>query len=250
MTETASGTGPTPPSPWSSRSAGTPPTTPVTDGGEAWAQLGGYVSDLIAAKRAEPGEDLLSALIGVRDHDDGQLSDTELVTMVSALLAAGYLTTANAISIGVLKLLLEGQLADLAREPAQLAAAVEEILRHQSGRTGEAMPRFAHEDVELHGQRIAAGAMVLARIEAANRDPNRFDDPDRFDPTRRPNPHLAFGHGPHHCLGAALARLELTAAVTALARLVPALALACPSEAIAWTGHLLDDGPAALPVTW
>lgn len=220
------------------------------DAGQAWAQLGGYVTELVAAKRADPGEDLLSALVAVRDRDDGRLSDAELVTMASALLMAGYLTTANAFSIGALELLPAGRLAGLAHRPDRLAAAVEEILRRQSGRSGEAMPRFAHEDIELYGQRIAAGERVLARIEAANRDPERFAVPDRFDPDRSPNPHLAFGHGPHHCLGAALARLELHAALGALAARLPGLRLAQAVEDVAWTGHPLDDGPAALVVTW
>lgn len=92
--------------------------------------------------------------------------------------------------------------------------------------------------------------MVLPRLEAANHDPARFAEPERFDRARRPNPHVGFGHGPHHCLGAALARVELVAAVTALARQIPGLALACRPEDVPWTGNPLDDGPAALPVTW
>lgn len=161
------------------------------DTGQAWVAVGGYVTELVATKRAAPGEDLLSALIAVRDTDDGRLSDNELVTMASALLIAGSLTTTNAISIGVLKLLPAHRLGGLAAVSEQLRAAVEEVLRHQSGRTGEAMPRFAHEDIELQGQRIAAGDMVLARIEAANRDPDRFTAPPPVQ--SRPGPEPAPG---------------------------------------------------------
>lgn len=217
---------------------------------QAWGELAEFLGGLIATKREAPDADLLSALVAIRDADDGRLSDTELLTTTVALLAAGYITTANALSIGIIKLLEVEGLAGLAGNPGAVARAVEEMLRLQTGRTAEAMPRWAQVGFELHGQPIAAGDMVLACLEGANHDPARFADADRFEPDRAPNPHLAFGHGPHHCLGAALARLELTAAVTALARRVPTLALACPPEDIPWTGHPLDDGPAALPVTW
>jgi cytochrome P450 len=91
---------------------------------------------------------------------------------------------------------------------------------------------------------------VLVRLEAANQDPHRFPDPARFDPARSPNPHLGFGHGPHHCLGAPLARIELPAAIAAVARRLPGLVPACDPEELPWTGNPLDDGPAVLPVTW
>ncbi|MDQ3762095.1 MAG: cytochrome P450 [Actinomycetota bacterium] len=153
-------------------------------------------------------------------------------------------------TIGLVKLLEAGGLARLAGNAEAVGTAVEEMLRHQTGRSGEAMPRWTLTDVDLYGQHIPAGELVLARLEAANHDPTRFPDPDRFDPSRVPNPHLSFGHGPHHCLGAALARIELTAAVSALAERIPTLTLACCPEDIPWSGHPLDDGPAALPVTW
>lgn len=218
--------------------------------GQAWGELAEFLGGLIATKREAPGGDLLSVLVAIRDADDGRLSDTELLTTAVALLTAGYLTTANALSTGLIKLLEVGGLADLSENQEAIVRAVEEMLRLQTGRTAEAMPRWAQVGFELYGQPVAAGDMVLARLEAANHDPAQFADPDRFDPDRAQNQHVAFGYGPHHCLGAALARLELTAAVTALARRVPALALACPPEDIPWTGHPLDDGPAALPVTW
>ncbi len=216
---------------------------------QAWGELAGFLTGLIAEKRADPGDDVLSALVAVRDADDGRLDDGELVATSAAVVAGGYLTVANALSIGVVQLLQAGGLAGLADRDAA-ASAVEEVLRCQIGLGGEAFPRWARTDVELGGRRIAAGEMVLPRLEAANHDPDRFADPERFDRARTPNPHIGFGHGPHHCIGAALARIELVAAFSALARQVPGLALACRPEEIPWTGNPLDDGPAALPVTW
>lgn len=220
--------------------------------GAVWGELSVFLGELIAAKRADPADDLLSDLIAVRDGDDGRLSESELLTTVFALLAAGYMTVANALSIGLVKLLERHTLAELTDDNRRIEHTVEEMLRHQTGPSGEIMARWAQQDLELGGREIRAGDMVLARLEAVNRDPDVFAEPAAFDPDRSPNPHLAFGHGPHHCLGAALARLELAAVLTALARRTPALALAlaCPSEDVVWTGHPLDDGPAALPVTW
>jgi cytochrome P450 len=104
--------------------------------------------------------------------------------------------------------------------------------------------------VQLADVAIAAGEQVLVRLEAANRDPARFADPERFDRDRAPNPHVGYGHGPHHCIGAALARVELAGAIAALARRLPGLALACDPEEVPWTGNPLADGPASLPVAW
>ncbi|PZG56030.1 hypothetical protein C1I98_02350 [Spongiactinospora gelatinilytica] len=215
----------------------------------AWGALGGYAAELIAAKRERPGDDLLSSLIVVRDGDDGRLSDSELIAMVTTLVGAGYMSARNAITTGVLRLLCDGD-----RPLTAVAAAgrvddtVEELLRLQSGRTGEPFPRYAHADVDLAGVTIGAGDLVLIRLEAANRDPARFAAPDRFEPGRRSS--LAFGHGPHYCLGAPLARVEIAAALTALAEGLPGLRLAVPPERIEWAGNATDAGPARLPVIW
>jgi cytochrome P450 len=112
------------------------------------------------------------------------------------------------------------------------------------------MPRWAHEDVQLGGQRIGKGEMVLPKLEAANHDPATFADPERFDATREPNRHLSFGHGAHHCLGAPLARIEIAEALRALATQLPDLRLGCEPQEVAWVGSPLDDGPIALPVFW
>ncbi len=218
--------------------------------GQAWAELVGFLGTLIETKREQPGDDLLSAMVMVRDADDGRLSDRELVLAAASLLSGGQLTTVNALSIGVVKLLGLGQGLAAWRDERAAETAVEEMLRHQAGISGEAFPRWVHEDVELAGQRIAEGDMVIVRLEAANRDPARYADPDRFDPARTPNPHLKFGYGPHRCIGAAVARMELVAAVRALADQLPGLALASPQETIPWTDHPLDSGPETVLVTW
>ncbi|MET7641235.1 cytochrome P450 [Streptomyces sp. NPDC005438] len=217
---------------------------------EAWNALGAYTYLLVTTKRAEPGPDLLSALITVRDAEDGRLSDNELVATATSLVATGYLSACNAISVGTMRLLAEGALPALATaDTATVSATVEELLRLQAGRTGEPLPRYAHEGLELAGVPIAAGDQVLVRLEAANRDPERFPDPDRLVPGRTGRP-LPFGHGPHYCLGASLARIEVASALTALARRLPGLRLHGRVEDVEWTRNAIDIGPTALPLSW
>ncbi len=215
----------------------------------AWAAFGEYVGGLVAAKRANLGDDLLSALITAHDTDDDQLNDYELTTLALTIMASGYLTATNAISVGTLLLLAEGGLAAFPTEPAAADEAVEEIVRLQIASIGEVFPRWAHEDVELSGVTIRAGDRVLVRLGAANRDPARFDEPDLFRPGREAG-HLAFGRGAHHCLGAALARLEVGAALRELAGRLPGLALHGSIDDIPWARSHADAGPTALPVSW
>jgi cytochrome P450 len=216
----------------------------------AWGELVEFLGGLIEDKRAEPGDDLISALVRVRDADDGRLNERELVLAAASLLSGGQLTTVNALTIGVIKLVEFGGGMAGYRDERAVELAVDEMLRHQAGISGEAFPRWARARVELAGHEIAEGDMVIVRLEAANRDPAVFADPDRFDPTRTPNPHVKFGYGPHRCIGAAVARMELAAAVTALAERLPGLALAGPPAEIPWTDHPLDSGPATVLVTW
>ncbi|MFC5834192.1 cytochrome P450 [Nonomuraea insulae] len=131
-----------------------------------------------------------------------------------------------------------------------IGATVEELLRLQSGLTGEPFPRFAQADLDLAGAAIRAGDLVLVRLEAAHRDPRHFDRPDTFLPERRSSPLLVFGHGIHYCLGAPLARLEMAAALGALARRLPGLRLDGKPEEVVWERDGLDLGPSALHVTW
>ncbi|WP_283136358.1 cytochrome P450 [Rhizohabitans arisaemae] len=217
---------------------------------QAWQGLGEYAAELIAAKRQAPADDLLGTLIEVRDAEDGRLTDTELIALVGTIVNGGYLSACNAVAVGVLRLLSEGKPADLAGADSEQAdAIVAEVLRMQAGMTGEPFPRYAHEEVEVAGVSIAKGDLVLVRLEAAHRDPARFTDPDRFAPGR-PGPSLVFGHGLHYCLGANLARMEVVAALRALARHLPGLRLQVPVDAIEWTHDAFDIGPKALPVTW
>ncbi|OLS96353.1 cytochrome [Pseudonocardia sp. CNS-004] len=214
---------------------------------DAVRSLVGYVRELITAKRAEPGDDLLSALIAV--HSDGdRLSQDELTSMVSLLLLAGHETTVNLIVSGTLALLRHpDQLALLRAEPARLPAAVEELLRYD-GPVQVTIPAFAAAPIEIGGVTIPAGDVVLPALLAANRDPERFPEPDRLDVTRAPNPHMAFGHGLHHCVGAPLARLEGRIALGTLLARFPDLRLADPDTEPARDPGLLLNGVVALPV--
>ncbi|MFI6031686.1 cytochrome P450 [Amycolatopsis magusensis] len=222
-------------------------TTMDTAAEQAWGAFAEFVGGLIAAKSAHLGEDLLSALI-----EETGLSDYERTTLVLTILASGYLTAANAISVGATLLLTEGRLAALAGSTEEtLRATVEEVVRLQIGLIGEVFPRWALADLDLEGVRLHTGDLVLARLGAANRDPAHFAEPDEFRP--RPSTeerHVAFGRGPHHCLGAALARLELGIALRALATKLPTLRLSVSVHDIDWVTAHADSGPVAVGVSW
>jgi cytochrome P450 len=168
------------------------------------AEMRRYLDDRVSARRAASADDLLSRLV--------DLSFDETVRFVQLLLAAGTETTTNLISNAMLCFLDHpDQLAAVRARPDVLPLAVEEVLRFRS--PGQAMLRSPTRDVDIDGKTIPAGALVLALIGSANRDPAHFADPGRFDVARAPNPHLAFGHGIHFCLGAALSRLEARVAL-------------------------------------
>jgi len=176
-----------------------------------------YFMALLAAKRQQPGDDVLSALLAARDDED-RLSENELVSMAFLLLVAGHETTVNLIASGMLALLLNpAELARLRADPAPIAGAVEELLRYVNP-VSNATFRCATEPVELGGVRIGRGDPVLVALSGANRDPARFGDPDQLDLGRDSSGHLAFGHGIHYCLGAPLARLEARIALGVLLR--------------------------------
>lgn len=180
----------------------------------ATTEMSAYLAALLAPGHGEPGEDLLTRLD--RAEVDGvRLNHGEILGFFQLLLLAGSETTTNLISNAVLCLIEHpDQLAQLRANPACLPAAIEEVLRYRSPL--QWMYRVVREDVDFFGTAVPAGGMVLAVIGAANRDPAAFSDPDRFDIARDPNPHLAFGHGPHFCLGAPLARLEARIALADL----------------------------------
>ncbi|MGH3914665.1 MAG: cytochrome P450 family protein [Pseudonocardiaceae bacterium] len=214
---------------------------------EAATAMVTYLRELIVAKRAAPADDLLSALVAVREGGD-RLSADELTSMVFLLLIAGHETTVNLIGNGVLALLTHPeQLTLLRAQPQRLPTAVEELLRFD-GPVQMATFRVTSEPVEIGGTTIPAGQMVITSLLAANRDPAHLADADVLDLTREDNPHLAFGHGIHHCLGAPLARLEGRIALGTLLARFPQLRLAVPAEQLNWRPGMLMNGLLALSV--
>lgn len=213
----------------------------------AATEMVAYVRTLIAEKRAEPGDDLLSGLVTARDGSD-RLSEDELTSMVFLLLVAGHETTVNLLCNGTYALLTHpDQLALLRAEPERLPAAVEELLRFD-GPLQVPIPSVTAAPVEVAGVTIPAGEVVLPALLAANRDPDRYDDADRLDITRSSTQHLAFGHGLHHCLGAPLARLEGRIGIGSLLARFPGLRLADPGAEPARSPALLMNALVELPV--
>ena len=216
---------------------------------QAAQALAGYIVELIADKRGNLADDLLSALLAVRDEGD-RLTESELISMVFLLLIAGHETTVNLIANGVYLLLRHpDQYARLRADRSLIPAAVEEFLRYESP-VETSTPRFTAEPVELGGVTIPRGELVLVALGSANRDDDRIADPAAFDIGRQENPHIAFGHGIHFCLGAPLARLEGQVAFETLLDRLPELTLAVPAEDLAWRPGILIRGLVDLPVRW
>ncbi|GAA0449286.1 cytochrome P450 [Streptomyces sp. NPDC046215] len=211
-----------------------------------------YLAELIHRKRENPGEDLISGLIRASDHGE-HLTENEAAAMAFILLFAGFETTVNLIGNGTYALLRNpGQRERLQRALAEgdeglLATGVEELLRYD-GPVEMATWRFATQDLTLGGQRIAEGDPVLVVLAAADRDPERFTEPDTLDLARSDNQHLGYGHGIHYCLGAPLARLEGQTALATLLRRLPDLRLAADPEELRWRGGLIMRGLRTLPV--
>ncbi|MEW2220384.1 cytochrome P450 [Streptomyces sp. NPDC006990] len=212
-----------------------------------------YLADLVADKRRAPGTDLLSALVGVRD-EEGRPDERELLVLAMTLLVAGHETTAGVLGTSVLTLLRQPERLGLVPDGEEARAAlVEELLRLNP--VGDGGPlRVTTEPVEVAGRVLPPNSAVIASVCSANRDGSRYTDPDRFDPDRTQDPaqppHLAFGHGPHYCLGAPLARAELAVALRVLAGRFPALRLAVPVEAVTMHRGLLVNRLTELPVRW
>lgn len=222
--------------------------------GAAIGDLTAFLTDLIAAKRGEPGSDLLSALLAVRDEDDSRLSEDELTSLAFLLLFAGYESPVHHIGNTVRVLLTDPVLeARVCADPWALAAASEEVLRHDTPGT-LAIRRFATEPLIIAGQRISAGDTVMLAIGAANRDPAQFAHPDtiNIDRTvdRAESGHVGFGHGIHYCLGVSLARMETTVAVGTLLRRLPGIRLAVPADQLTQRGSFRNRGLATLPVVF
>nr|WP_042191956.1 cytochrome P450 [Kibdelosporangium sp. MJ126-NF4]CEL20395.1 putative cytochrome P450 hydroxylase [Kibdelosporangium sp. MJ126-NF4]CTQ97620.1 putative cytochrome P450 hydroxylase [Kibdelosporangium sp. MJ126-NF4] len=205
----------------------------------AWLSLRDLLGEIIDAKQAAPADDLLSGLVS-----EGELTKEELITIAMVLLIAGHETTANMLSLGTYTILQQpGRAQALLADPA---TAVEELLRYLSiihfGPT-----RTALADVEIDGHLVKAGEAVAMSVPGANRDPDKFDNPDELDLTRHAQGHLAFGHGIHQCLGQQLARIEMRIAFAALLRRLPSLRLA---GEVRFRDRMSIYGLFNLPVTW
>ena len=188
---------------------------------EGCAAFKEYLIEFVARRRREPGDGLVDRLLAA-ERETGALSEAELIHNIMLVFVAGHETTTNLIGNGVFCLLTHpGELARLRADPSLLPTAVEEILRYES--PANATPRCAHEDIEIGGKVIRKGELVMCLLGAANRDPDAFRDPDRFNIMRDPNPHESFGGGPHYCIGAPLARVEGRVALAKLLERYPHL---------------------------
>lgn len=196
-----------------------------SDGGSytRMGDLGGYLMGVVAERRGEPRDDLISKLVAAEDEGD-RLSDGEITSLCIGLLFAGHETTVNLVGNGMLGLLgAPDQLERMRDDPSVAKTGVEELLRWDA--PAHIMSRVALEDIEIGGVAMARGEIVLGALGAMNRDPERFDEPERIELGRYPNPHLAFGQGSHFCWGAPLSRLEAQIALPALLKRFPRLRL-------------------------
>ena len=220
----------------------------ITEVMAAHAELLAYLAELIAQRREHPTGDLLGALVVLRDEGDA-LSEDELVNLGLAMLVGGYETTAAQLGKSMLCLLLHpDEVRKIQADPEVIATAVEELLRFVPLSSGTALAWVATEDVELSGVMVRAGDAVMASAAGANLDDTVFDEPERFDVTRDPNPHLSFGHGTHFCLGAHLARMEMQVAIGTLFTRFPGVHLAVPAGEVPWRVGSAVWGLEALPV--
>jgi hypothetical protein len=209
-------------------------------------ELSGYLDGLISARRREPGDDVLSALIAAEDQGD-RLSHDELIATAMLLLIAGHETTANLLGNGLLALLRHREQWDRLRHDRSLdRSAVEELMRFDG--PIQMTERISLADVEVGSAQIPKGRIVVLCLAAANRDPAVFQRPHQLDLGRDPNPHVGFGSGAHFCVGAPLARLEARVALRVLAERLPELRLA--EERVRWRPSFSIRGLQALPLTW
>jgi cytochrome P450 len=216
----------------------------------ALVELYNYFGGLIEIKRAEPADDLMTALIDAKDSRD-RLSEDELTMMGCALLIGGHETTANQINVSLLALLDHpDELAKLRADPDMIAGAVEELMRYVRLGDGLMPARVTTEDVTLGDVTIPAGDTVVPLTATANRDPRAFTDPNTLDVGRPAAGHLSFGAGAHHCLGAHLARLELQEAFRGLIRRMPGLRLAVPADQLRFKPGMALYSLTELPVRW
>ena len=211
-------------------------------------ELRDYLGDLVDAKTADPADDMISRLIA-KQQETGAIDKAELVGMSFLLLVAGHETTANMISLGTIGFLENPeQLAAITADPAKIPMAVEEMLRYFS--IADTVTRVATEDIEVSGVTIKAGEGVVASTMAANWDSGTFADADQLDIERGARHHVAFGYGPHQCLGQNLARQELEIVFETLFRRIPNLRLAATIDDIPFKNDGIVYGAYQVPVTW
>ncbi len=209
-------------------------------------QFEDYLADLIHSRRAEPGDDIISALVTAQECGQ-QLSDGELLYTCFVILTAAGVPTINLIGNGTLALLRHpDQLRRLRQDPTMIRSAVDELLRYDT--PTQILTRVVAGGAEIGGQTLDDGDLVHLVLGAANRDPEQFADPDQVDVGRRDNRHLSFGGGAHFCLGAWLARLEGEVAIGTLVRCLPALRL--HTDTVEWQRNLILRGPVRLPVAY
>ncbi|MER6451660.1 cytochrome P450 [Streptomyces sp900105245] len=216
--------------------------------GRAKTGLYGWITATVRARAHSTDEDVY-ALLG-RAVLRGEIAEEEAVGLAGPLQIGGEAVTHNCGQMLYLMLTRPELMERMRTRPAARGPVLDELLRHIPHRSSVGLARIAREDVEVAGRLIAAGEPVYVSYLAANRDPAVFPDPDRIDPDRDPNPHLAFGNGPHYCTGAVLARLQTELLVDTLLDRLPGLRLAVPPTEVRWRQKTMIRGPRTLPVTW
>ncbi|MBM7632351.1 cytochrome P450 family protein [Geomicrobium sediminis] len=211
--------------------------------------FGNYTKQLVEEKRKNPGNDLISQLIIIEEEGD-RLSESELISMITLLIFAGHETTSNLIATGTMMLLDHPkQLEHLKSDLGLVPTAVEELLRF-NGPSTSVGPRFAKEDIIINNQKINKGDMLLVLVKSANRDEQKFYQPDELNVMREIDRHLAFGQGIHMCLGAPLARIEGDIAFTTMLRRIPNIELNVKRDELDWDIALSSQSLNSLPVTF
>ncbi|MER7571295.1 cytochrome P450 [Streptomyces sp. NPDC126514] len=223
-----------------------------TSGAEAAEQakngLYGWITETVRARAHSTGDDVYS-LLGSAVHRE-EISETEAVGLAGPLQIGGEAVTHNCGQMLYLLLTRPELMERMRARPEERGAVLDELLRFVPHRSSVGLARIALEDVELHGLLIRAGDPVYVSYLAANRDPEVFTDPDRIDPDRTANPHLAFGNGPHYCTGAVLARLQTELLVGTVLDRLPGLRLTVAPEEVVWRRRTMIRGPQSLPCTW
>jgi cytochrome P450 len=213
-------------------------------------ELENYLAELVEQRRRQPTEDLATALLQAFELEN-RITEQEMARTGIGILMAGHETSLSMISNVLYLFLARPELyAQLCRDPHLVPSAIEEALRVIPLRSVGSFPRVATEDVEIGGVVIRAGETVIFQRAAADRDERIFDQPEHIDLSRQHNPHLGFGHGAHHCLGAPIARMELRLVLEGLIRRFPGLRLAVPADEVPWKPGLIARCPTVLSVTW